>query len=737
MAFLNPWLLLGIAGVSVPIAIHLLNRFRPRRVQWAAMDLLRQATVVRSRQVQLEDLLLLLLRCLAVLLLALALARPTLPIGGAALLGGDPTAAALVGVDASYSMSHRVGLTSRFDGAIGRLRDIASTLTAGSPFTLVQMGQRPRVVVRNSGFDPAGLNDLVRELEPRPELLGLEDNLEELARLVQEMRAPTREIYLITDAQANAFGSLSDQSRAAIATLAEAGRVFVVPVRSTDSSNLAVTNFELASGVLRRGGSGRFIVEVRNFGEQAATDVAVTLSAGDQAVDRRVIESLEPGQTARVALVARFDEAGPQRFVAAIGSDAIELDNQRFALVVVREQVRVLLVDGDPRADPFDSETGFAAVALSPSVRLAAATPSIDVTVVPWPELAAQRLGDFDVVVLANVADVRPEVVEPLTRFVQRGGGLIFAAGDNVNATVWNERFADLLPARLAQPFGDADERETGWRIEASRPGHPLAQPLLSLPDDVRDEAQVFRAWRVDVAAGAEPVLQLTGPGVPAPLVVDQPVGAGRVLLITTALDRAWSDWVIHPLFPMLLHQSVTHLLRQPTEVGHTVGRPLIVPLPPVVHAQSAAFHDPRGGVTNVAVTDRGGTAVAELPEGAWPGFYDLRPDDGSAALSVAVNVDTRESEAATLDADALGDALAGLPVRILDDAEAMRQAIRDSRVGRELWRPLVLLALIVLMAEAILARRFSARMKSGASPLITVELSPIRREPVLLDEAA
>ena len=49
MGFLNPWLLLGLAGIAVPIVIHLLNRFRQRRIDWAAMELLRRA-MVHGRQ---------------------------------------------------------------------------------------------------------------------------------------------------------------------------------------------------------------------------------------------------------------------------------------------------------------------------------------------------------------------------------------------------------------------------------------------------------------------------------------------------------------------------------------------------------------------------------------------------------------------------------------------------------------------------------------------------------------
>ena len=77
MDFLNPALVWGTLGVAVPVVIHLLNRFRYKQVDWAAMELLRRAMVARSQRIRIEDLILLALRCLAVLLVALAFARLT------------------------------------------------------------------------------------------------------------------------------------------------------------------------------------------------------------------------------------------------------------------------------------------------------------------------------------------------------------------------------------------------------------------------------------------------------------------------------------------------------------------------------------------------------------------------------------------------------------------------------------------------------------------------------------
>src|SRR5438067_12727583 len=103
MAFLNPLLLFGAAAVASPILIHLLNNRKVRRVVWAAMRFLQPAVQRNQRRVTLEDLILLALRCLLLIFLALALARPAFRASGAPGSRGAVTAVVLM--DNSYSMS--------------------------------------------------------------------------------------------------------------------------------------------------------------------------------------------------------------------------------------------------------------------------------------------------------------------------------------------------------------------------------------------------------------------------------------------------------------------------------------------------------------------------------------------------------------------------------------------------------------------------------------------------------
>ena len=65
MSFLNPLLLFAAFGVALPILAHLLNRYKVKRTDWAAMQFLNRSVRVRSRQLRLRDFILLCIRCLS------------------------------------------------------------------------------------------------------------------------------------------------------------------------------------------------------------------------------------------------------------------------------------------------------------------------------------------------------------------------------------------------------------------------------------------------------------------------------------------------------------------------------------------------------------------------------------------------------------------------------------------------------------------------------------------------
>src|SRR5215211_5611865 len=127
MQLLAPLMMAGAAAVTIPIALHFFYRARYRPLPWAPMKFLREAIEQTSRRLKFQEWILLALRCLALILLALAFSRlgcsQTHKVSGR----GDAVDAVLV-IDTSYSMGARDGGKIRLDRARDAARAVIETL---------------------------------------------------------------------------------------------------------------------------------------------------------------------------------------------------------------------------------------------------------------------------------------------------------------------------------------------------------------------------------------------------------------------------------------------------------------------------------------------------------------------------------------------------------------------------------------------------------------------------------
>jgi len=129
MNFIQPWMLLALPLVAVPIIIHLVNQRRFQTVPWAAMMFLMQASRMSAGYTKLRQWLILLMRALAVACLIFFTSRP-LASGLIGLLGSRSSEVAIVLLDRSPSMQETQAGSgaTKLQGALQQLSGTLKTL---------------------------------------------------------------------------------------------------------------------------------------------------------------------------------------------------------------------------------------------------------------------------------------------------------------------------------------------------------------------------------------------------------------------------------------------------------------------------------------------------------------------------------------------------------------------------------------------------------------------------------
>lgn len=723
MSFINPLMLWGLAAVAVPIIIHLLFRRQVQRIVWAAMRFLQVSLIRHKQRLRLEELILLLLRCLLVALLALALARPTSSIVGDALAAARQPMMAVLVLDNSASMSETDGVQSRFEKAKLAAEQIVDALPPGSSAALFLASDTVEGVVAEPSQELNLLRKSIREavLTDRAS-----DLLPAFQRAVETLRTHSsgrKVIYCLGDRQALAWRHAADiqklleKHRLTIRTRA----IFSV---GGDEENLAVTDLKLGGGLATVGQSLRCDVEVMNFGHENRVNVPVRISVdGAPPSDEAVLDSVPPNTAKSVSLFVKFAEPGYHVVTARLLPDRLPADDQRTMVVSVRKQVQTLLVDGRPGRLPQDSAAFYLRAALQPVAQSAAADFFVKTTTVTASELETVRLDDFDTVLFADVAELPESGLPALEHYLQRGGNAVFFLGPNARPDFYNTALLGkraLLPAKLGDVAGDPrPDAEKFFTLQSTKYDHPVVALWNDPAAGKLDSARFFRAYKLELA----PVV----PGTPAgrarvvlrfadntPAVVERSWGGGHVVLFASSANTAWNDLPVRPAFVPLLFRLLGWLGQEQAHVLNVaVGEKFSYRVRDELAGNGVTVDPPAAGkaargLSRVEIVN--GLPRVQFDRTDWSGAYQVRVESEPATtLAFAAQQSPAESDLVPLSAAQQQALRTVMDFTDWKPGESWRESAAAVKVGvGEWWWPLMIAVLIVAVVEMILGYWFS-----------------------------
>ncbi len=743
--FVTPWLFgAGAAAAAIPIVIHLFNRRRFRVVPWAAMEFLRVAHRRNFRRLKLERWLLLLLRCLAILLLAAAIAQFT-PAGTALapLLGSSNRLTVVVWNDA-YPMAYRPpGSPSVFI----RSRRLLTNWLGSAPGGRV-------AIVRGSIYGRPLLDRPTRDLPLAEKLVhrrhvtqaavDLKAGLQRALKILRSARARTanRRIWVITDCAAADFGDGDARStgspvaaslRRIISAIRGTGaKLRIVDVGDPHAANMALTSLQVTRPVVLVDKSPRLRYGVFNGTTSIQADVRVRFFLDRTPAGEQTIRRIKPGQTRTMEfmLPQPMRSPGNHALEARLGADSLPLDNVRRLVVHAVRRVKLLLVDGEP-GDPLQhtlASTAWLRAALSPRRRHNAFQPtSIDSL-----QLVDEPLRPYRGVILSDIAAPGGRLAARLRRYVQAGGLLMIFPGPGWEATRWNQALGvdrkGILPADMGALIHLSGQGQTGGAtvgFDPHRSVNPVTAPFLAAEQSgihtglAGVATRQYLALRVPANVGAHVILRFSSG---APAVVRRPVGRGTVVLWATTCDIRWTDFPAEPSWLPFMYELLYHSVP-----NRDTGRNLLVADAPNISRPGAPgsmatgpaeeWRGPDGMMIHVSSTQdlRTNGRVRLVSPPLWrAGFYG--PVHG--APLIAVNVDPHDADIRHVPPARVA-ALLGLPVRdIREQPVSLAGMMPHQAASGAAGEHLLWLALLVLAAEALLARAFSHyRPASNGAP--------------------
>lgn len=732
LTFATPLLLIGLLAAAIPWLLHLLSSVRAQEVFFPTLRFLRLSMEKTARRRRIQHWLLLAVRSVLLALLCLAVAQPISRSAGN-WMGSSGGSAAIV-LDNSYSMAARDGQIVRLD----RARNQAAALLSGD-----EKPSLAALLTTNGGMASTDLTDRIDTLRDGLTRAAVGYASAPLAARIaaaaemldKKSSAPRKAVYVFSDLQRATFDEVL-----ALEDLRQYKglHLMVIDAGSANVNNVGITDLEIAGR--------RAVDSVLEF-----TARLVNSSPMDRVVNVGLrVEGRDVGAKARVNLAAAGKDGslGTVRFRHAFAKggpvsgevyieqpDDLPMDNVRRFALAIGGRVNVLVVRG-PRAgdEPWWADSG--------GRILVALQPFADRNI-PWPIVPriveaeaftpAELAASLDVAFFSDVPAFTNEQTAAIRDFVRKGGTAVFFLGPNIVEADYNDRLAagpePLLPARLAGAVGEIGVTAAAQRVDWLDMEHPyFARLWASLGDYLSPSLQVQRLFRLEGLPKTAAVLARLKDG--SPVLLAQPLGAGRSVLCTTTSSPRWSNLSSHPLFLPLVNRLCLLARQDPwRDATYTVGSQVRLRVPAVADESAPAEIDLR--VTLPPVGDEptqnpASVRAVKTPEGYiatfadmhQPGLYRWQAVGHDAAGVFAVNPQGAESQLESMSPSEFVQAMKSRGIEhvyvapTVAEANALAAAAAE---GRNWWDVLVAFAIVLLVVESVIANR--KRMQQDIVP--------------------
>ncbi len=710
----SSWMLLWSAAAAIPIILHLLNRRRQQTVTWAAMRLLLQAIEKQSKRIRFEQLILLAVRTLILLTLAFALARPFLVAeNSSGIVEAQRTPRLwILAIDNSYSMGYREEKATRFVTAQARAVEIVQAAIRGDAFALITLSQPSRPIILRPSFDRESTVNAIQRLELLDGHADLGSALRQVNEIIadakKDARLPTTvEIVLISDLGRDTWLEAVGSGRLArpLKQLTEEHSVTYESLAGQTSSNAAVVALAPTTTRALKDQVLNVDVTVANFGPATLMQLPVQLQVDGQTLESQFLD-IPSGASRVVHMQLRPSSTGLTKLSASIRTDRLPVDDQRFAVIEVREVYRVLCVE-----NAF-SDNRILKAALQPPISTSSA---LEVTSTSQIELSTLELENYDALVLNDLPGISESEFQRLRDFVDDGRSVICFFGQNAVAANWNpwlESEADLFGFHLLEPSELAE-----WKIDPQEYASPIVAPFEAYPDAGLLTTPIFRYWKIqahgtgDRQLGSEVALQGGGP-----LIVRYGRNGGLITCLLSAPqtgapsgdNQAWNAMAAWPSFVPLLQQTVQTALSQSAQNRNlTVGQAFSGALRATENSAQVHVIRPNGSesITQSSDVDAAGLIQWSFSQTMHSGIYQVSSEKLPTQL-YAVNLDPVQSDLVSIP-------LAHLPKSDNKDGDALVAASTGATAqpSQSFARSLLVALATLLVTESVMAWHLGRRL--------------------------
>jgi hypothetical protein len=686
MTFLNPFILFGLAAAAIPILLHLLNLRKLKTIDFSTLRFLKELQKTSIRKLKAQQIILLILRTLIVIFSVLAFSRPTIK-STLPSIGTHAKSSIIVVLDNSLSMDITDEDGNRFSKAKKLTSEILGALEEGDEMAFIPLSSLIKNRKRSFSRNFAWLKEEIDHCSVNPATASLNDGLRAAQGLLDASLHVNKEIYILTDLQQQEIHSLELDS---IKLFDDKTSVFLLPSLESKNSidqNISIDTAIFISRVYAKDKPVELQTKLYNSSVTDAKGIIVSVLFNGERVAQRTVD-IGAGSYVHVSLQGIPHTTRLIKGEIQIENDVLESDNHRYFSFIISSAPKVALIGNQ-------LETDFISLSIAPHASLLKSYSAN--------QSASVHFEDFDLLILATT--LSQTEMQRIDAYIQNGGSVLFFPSSTESIAVQQQFFSGMGLGPII--FQEFSESNPGICISADRQ-HPILQGVFkgfNSESGLGDSPKIMKAL---CTQAGQSIISMQG----GSFLNEIRRGEGKVMYCAVPPSPAWSSFPFTGLMPTIIYRSAQYLsAKEVFTLEKTAGQEAIILIPSKSSASSIfTIKDPNGFESDMQAADLPGGMSLQFGKPEMTGVYGVFSKDKNPITSLIVNQSSQEGH---LLYKSPQESLSALKKRlnhpesllVLNKNESIANSVAKARIGTELWRFFILLALFCAITEMIVAK--------------------------------
>ncbi len=667
MVFSSPLFLWALSLTLIPIAIHLFQFRRYKRLYFPDISLLKEVKSQSQTKNQLKHLLILLARILFIVLLVLAFCEPKIPS-----INGQSEDAKYVSIyiDNSFSMEAETERGPLLQEASRLAYEIASNYPKG---VMLQLITNDFTAQQKRFSDLSDFTAQLDLLQISPKHKVLSEVFGFIDQSLREENNAKSNVYLISD-----FKNILDSS---ISALDSNYQLTLVPLHAALNENISIDSVWVNSPIIQKNRELELHFRIQNHGSKTVYDAPVQVSIEGKETAASFI-TLEGESYLDTSLIIIPEAANDLSGTVSLEDMPITFDNAYYFSISVQDKIRVAEIRGDNITEN------------TPFQKLFSGS-HFDFTSFTQDAIIQDSLSEINFLVLNQLDHWNSGLKALAFDQLAKGNNLVFVMPEKANASVLDG---------VKDAFGfDIQQWDTAnVSVNAIANEHYTFKDVFESQPENLNYPFTRGYYALNTQSFSNSIATLFNQ---KPLIASSTIELGEVFLISAPLKDQFTNLHRHALFvPFLMNASNASGVAQKLSYSIETDR-----IPMSISDEYIEVIKQGDSLAFIPSLTYDGILMNNQIQSA--GNYILQNTANTILSKLSFNYDRDESSVTPITMETMEQRFAALgqQIRTLDTSDSLTsEGIATADTSTELWPFFVFAALLLLLFETLLLKRFS-----------------------------